>query len=423
MTPRAYVLGDFHLGAGPKDPLEDFKDDGPFASFCEHIAGADTTLILNGDVIDFVQIPPFEVPAAAHLLWTEEASRIKLAAALAGHRGFFAGLAHLISRGTQIVYLLGNHDVDAVFPAVQAGLRAAIGAGDAQLRFGLTERYHGVHIEHGFQFTPENCPQDPTSFVHIGDDGKAYLERVWGTDFMLQFFNRLEASYPYADNVKPMLSLVWHGLKNGWIGGREVVRMLVFLKRRGLPWKAIASGTLADPGPLQPAAVATSFDDPQWQAMLAARAREPGFVAEMKAAAAELDRAELARVVHPSMVEIAAPTLGKSAAPPTLGLFGGDREERAAHDRLSAAGVTGVVFGHTHDLVNGALDGCLYNHGTWLPALDLKSPVVKAKIDVHGLTKDMLADASLYRVDRCGVRLDPDPPNRTRMRIITAGDP
>lgn len=421
MTLRAYVLGDCHLGAGPHDPLEDFRDDAEFAAFCDRITGGGTTLILNGDIIDFAQIPPFDVPPQAHLLWTEDAARIKLAAALTGHRDFFRGLEQLIQGGSEIVYLAGNHDLETQFPRIQTDLRAAIGASESQLRFGLTERYHGVHIEHGFQFTPENCPHDPTAFILRGPDGKDYVERVWGTDFMLQFYNPLELEYPYADNVKPMLSLVWYGLKNRWIGGRELLRMLVFLKRRGVPWGALASATLGPTPELEPRVLAKSFEDPAWRAVVGERIKDPAFAAEIKAAAAELDADELARALHPSVIEVLPASLGPP--PKTLGLFREDRELRAGHDRLATEGVTGVVFGHTHDLVNAELDGCLYNHGTWLPALDLKSADVRAKIDAHGLTKDMLADPSLYRVDRCVVRLDPDPPRRTRMQIVTADKP
>jgi UDP-2,3-diacylglucosamine pyrophosphatase LpxH len=424
MTTRAYVMGDFHLGGGPTDPLEDFHDDAAFARFCERVAGPDVTLILNGDVIDFVQIPPFDVPDAAHLLWEVEASKRKLATALVGHREFFAALAGLIQRGGTVIYTVGNHDLDVGFREVQDGLRAAVGADDSQLRFVIgAARYHGIHVEHGFQFTPENCPQDPVAFIHPGPGGKLYLERVWGTDFMLQFFNQLETSFPYADNVKPMLSLVWHGLKNGWIGGREVVRMLVFLKRRGVPWGAVAGATLAAPEPFDPGTVADSFEDAAWQEVIANRAGDPGFAAEMRAAAAELDRTELSRVVHDSVATVDAPVLGRAPESTTLGLFRKDREERAALDRLKTKGVTGVVFGHTHSLVVNGLDGRWLNHGTWLPSLDLDSPKVKARIDANGVTQDMLADHGLYKVERCAVRLDPDPPNATRMRIVPVEDP
>ena len=99
MTQRAYVVGDLHLGAGPGDPLEDFFDDQPFKDFCGRIVSADTTLFLNGDIIDFAQIAPFDTPRDSHLLWTEESSRKKLETAITAHATFFAGLREFMANG------------------------------------------------------------------------------------------------------------------------------------------------------------------------------------------------------------------------------------------------------------------------------------------------------------------------------------
>jgi UDP-2,3-diacylglucosamine pyrophosphatase LpxH len=425
MTQRAYVVGDLHLGAGPGDPLEDFFDDQPFKDFCGRIVSADTTLFLNGDIIDFAQIAPFDTPRDSHLLWTEESSRKKLETAITAHATFFAGLREFMANGGRVVYLVGNHDLDVFWPSIQQRLREVVRADDRQLAFTIgAARYEGVHIEHGFQFTPENCPDDVNDFVHTGADGRQYLERVWGTDFMLQFFNDLERTHPYADNIKPMLALLWHGLRKGWVGGRELLRVLLFLKRSGVPWRGIGSAVLDGPAPpLDPGAVATSFTDPEWQEVVAERVSDPVFLAEMQAAHASLDVCERARVLSSAPAEVVAPRIGESDASATLGLFRDGREERAARDRLKADGITTVVFGHTHEIVDGTLGGCLYNYGTWLPSLDLKSPLVKAKIKASGITKAMLADPSLYRVDRWVVRIDPMPPHRTQAKLVTAEEP
>ena len=38
--------------------------------------------------------------------------------------------------------------------------------------------------------------------------GAALIERVWGTDFLLGFFNDIEHEYPFAGRVKPRRRLV-----------------------------------------------------------------------------------------------------------------------------------------------------------------------------------------------------------------------
>ena len=441
MSPRAYVVGDLHLGAGPGDPLEDFFDDDVFARFCERIADPDTTLILNGDIIDFAQIAPFDTPKQAYLLWPEPASLQKLEVALAAHAGFFAGLRTFLARGGHVRFIVGNHDLDMVWPKVQVRMWQALGEPPPErLAYDMgAHRFHGVHVEHGFEFTPENCPRDPRAFCYPGPDGQLYLERVWGTDFMLQFYNQLEREHPYADNVKPMMTVAWHGLRKGWIGGRAVVRMLLFLKGRlgqpgvsTLPWAGLAGAALAEPPPLTPAAAANAFDDPAWrQAVLdRARAEPAAFKAELDAAVAELERDERHVATAPKKVEAVDPRAGGDGAGGTgaaggasLGLFREDRELRAARDRLAQPGVTHVVFGHTHSVVDGELDGQLFNYGTWLPSLDLASPHVREKIARDGITLELLKDHRLYKVDRRVVRIDADPRYAAKVRLVTDDAP
>lgn len=427
MAERGYVIGDLHLGAGRSDPLEDFQDDARFAKFCERIASPETTLILNGDIIDFAQIPPFDIPKDAHLLWTEEASLEKLETALGAHPDFFGALARLLAEGARVHFLIGNHDLDMVWSKVQERMAAALGRPPRE-RLSFTvgaSVFHGVHIEHGHHFTPENCPREPARFVHEGPGGKVFLERVWGTDFMLQFYNQLEREYPFADNVKPMLAIVWHGLRNGWVGGREFLRLFVFLKKRGLPWSGLASAVLDAPKQLTPSAAAAAFDDPVWKSVVLERARsDTSFATELQKELALLTPSERAIAAAPEKVEVVAPALvADPSAGATLGIFREDRELRAARERLAAPGVTHVVFGHTHAAVDGALDKRLFNYGTWLKKLDLESEEVKAKIRHDGLTLDMLKDDRLYTVERRAVRIDPNPRGTSQVRLVSDDEP
>lgn len=429
MSQRGYVIGDLHLGAGPDDPLEDFRDDEAFADLCARIADPDTTLILNGDIIDFAQIPPFDVPKPAHLLWPESASLTKARAALGAHPGFFAGLRGFLGKGGRIRWLIGNHDLDMVWPAVQGCIAEALGAPPAdRLAFvvGATELC-GVHVEHGHHFTSENCPRVPLEFVHPGPDDVPHLERVWGTDFMLQFYNQLERDYPFADNVKPMLTVVWHGLRQRWIGGRELGRLFLFLRRRGLPWRSLLSATLDDVKPLTAASAAGSFDDAAWKQAVLERARtDATFVAELNQAIAELEPQEQRLATQREPIEAVDPHLGLGGEPApsaTLGVFRESREIRAAEERLARPGITHVVFGHTHIAVDGELGGKLYNYGTWLPALDLRAEHVRARIAAEGISLDILRDPTLYKVERRLVRIDGEPGSDARVRMVFADDP
>ena len=85
-------------------------------------------------------------------------------------------------------------------------------------------------------------------------------------------------------------------------------------------------------------------------------------------------------------------------------LFREDRELRAAEDRLKNFGIHHVIFGHTHVILNAALDGALFNSGTWMPHL-LNSETTKEKVEQQGIMLVMLADMSLYVVDRLAVHI------------------
>src|SRR5262249_30738353 len=153
----------------------------------------DTTLIINGDFIDFPQIPPYQVPEPSYLLWTEEASLEKFRAASKAHEECFKALGRFLAADGKLQIVIGNHDLDLAWPKVQQEFCKLVGmSSNDRLSFTVGNTvYEGVWIEHGHSFTPENCPRDPLNFIHTWNEHN-YLERVWGTDFMLQFYNGLE---------------------------------------------------------------------------------------------------------------------------------------------------------------------------------------------------------------------------------------
>src|SRR5262249_18123825 len=284
----------------------------------------------------------------------------------------------------------------------------------------------GVVIENGHSCTPENCPKDAASFVHTWTDAgghtRDYLERVWGTDFMLSFYNDLERKYAFADNVKPMASVMFHGLRAGWVGGRELVRLVVFLKRRGVPWRGLASSILDDAPPPVANDVLVGIAEDAWRGAVIQRVTDdPEFVSQVEHALAErpAEDQQLMAEAEPAAIEIEDPDLAHERGGAVLGLFRDAREERAARSWLKMGSITAVVFGHTHVIVDGGLDGCLYNPGTWIPHLALQTPAVREKIKAHGLTLDMLNDKSLYVTERRAVHLVPDGNNRTKVKLLS----
>ena len=212
--------------------------------------------------------------------------------------------------------------------------------------------------------------------------------------------------------------MLYHGLRNRWVGAREIVRLVLFLKRRGILLKAIASAVL---GPEEPdfSDVITTFGEDKWQDMLTQCFNEdPNFLTEVGVEVRRLPRNERAIIAIPKKIEVGAQVSIEERQEATLGLFREARELRAARARFAEPGVTHVIYGHTHEAVDGGLEGRLFNPGTWLPRLNLSSPVVKAKIQANGLTLDMLQDPTLYVADRKVVHIVPDPPRAAKVQLI-----
>ncbi len=425
MVEQAFVISDLHLGGGAAEPeLESFLQDAELAAFIDSLPTAGTTLFINGDFVDFLKIPPYEVPDPDHLLWTEEASLAKIRAAVTAHPVCFDALARFAAEG-KLRILVGNHDLDLAWPGVQDAVRGTLGDPAAdRLRFTIgAETYHGVHIEHGHAFTAENSPDDPESFIHRWPAAEApapelYLERVWGADFVLSVVNHLEREFPFADKVKPRLTLVYYGLRNGWVSGRQLVRLLLFLKRRKVPREILFSAVAAAPEP-DFQSVVDSFGSAPWRSAIRDRGlAEPRFSDQVEAAIRDLspaDRQILARRVE---IDVGAPQPAEASEVRALGLIRDRREVRAARDRLARPGVTHVVFGHTHGAVDGELDGALYNPGSWVPHLNLRSPDVRQKVERDGVTTEVLQDRSLWRVERRAVHIRPDSAYRARVELI-----
>jgi UDP-2,3-diacylglucosamine pyrophosphatase LpxH len=415
-----------HLGHGSEDPkLEDFKQDAEFRCFVDAIAEPDTTLIINGDFVDFAQIPPYDVPPPSHLLWTEDASLKKLEAALTAHADCFDSLKRFVSKGARLRVVIGNHDLDLAWEKVQARLREYLAAppGD-HLCFVIGHTiYEGVWIEHGHEFTPENSPVDPKNFIHDWN-GRRYLERVWGTDFMLRFYNDVERHFSYADKVKPTIAVICYGLRKRLVGFREFLHLVLFLKQRGLPLGAAISALSKD-SPEEIRFEEIRFDnlarelgDSEWMKLAADIGDDETSDHDFKAAVGTLSSEEKAVLAAPASLELSGTGVDAlSELGAEKGIFK-DREEAAAKERLAEPGVTHVVFGHTHRVVDGALKGHLFNPGTWIPRLNLRSPEVRAKIHQQGLTEAMLNDDSLFRADRLAVEIVPESTYQAHVKLI-----
>ncbi len=242
------VISDLHLSEGRSNETkqfskhEDFFFDESFYRFLVYLNRKSQDyqkkwrLIINGDMIDFLQIAPpaknepidFDVSEREKKfgLGTEAAKTVwKLKKIMNGHWRFFEALANFLNQDHHVVIIPGNHDIEFVYADIHQAFRN-------ELRNYLTEKpassnfvsnleflpwfYHEpglVFIEHGHQYDPLNsfdfylCP-----FRTVAD--KVMLDLPSGSFFVRYFFNQIENLNPFADNIKPVSKYMRWALRN-----------------------------------------------------------------------------------------------------------------------------------------------------------------------------------------------------------------
>jgi UDP-2,3-diacylglucosamine pyrophosphatase LpxH len=215
-------------------------------------------LVLNGDIFDFLQVTSLpkegdelyevrgvrthaELSANERLygLGTRQPEIIwKLKRIYRGHRLFFQALAWFLAHpGNQIIWLKGNHDIEIFWPGVQMALRRILRHAYATWRGGspqsdpyahlpydptlptdLSDEYLAQAIafppsflyeaglfyaEHGCQYESANAFQNFENPILPGED-QFLVELPTGSLFVRYFFNKVEETHPFADNIKPV---------------------------------------------------------------------------------------------------------------------------------------------------------------------------------------------------------------------------
>jgi UDP-2,3-diacylglucosamine pyrophosphatase LpxH len=278
---RGYlVLSDFHLGEGRDpatgrvSPREDFFFDHEFSVFVDAYldetvwGGLQWTLILNGDLMDFLQVT--DAPATGEwradprygLKAGRRESCWKLRRIADGHEEFFDALARFAAR-FPVVIIAGNHDVELTYPEVQQTLREVVcsrlsppQAEAAARHLQIKDWFHFdglVYVEHGHRFDSLNSflyPLDPR-LPHIRGRSEEDLDDVelpLGSLFVRYLFNQVETASPFADNIKPATRFIrwfvfrhpWRALHFFFSDGREMMRRIRRNSRR-LPARAYRS--------------------------------------------------------------------------------------------------------------------------------------------------------------------------------------
>ncbi len=413
------ILSDLHLGAGffgGANPLEDFRHDQQFHEFIlalrdeSESAGRPMDLIINGDFIEFLQVPAVPVseydpravyPEEAYRTTTEADSVLRTDLVIAGHRPVFEGLAAFLSERPRrtVTVIKGNHDVPLHWPGVQERIRQALGAtGPRASLLTFAERFilrDGVYVEHGNQYgDPLNSLDDFENPVDPRHPDR--LKMPIGSRFVIEFFNHVESEKWWVDAVKPITALIAYGMV---LETTFALRALAILLTAipGMIFRPFAAGQ-GEPSPLDAVRadnveeVARRYaGDPDFRRAVdaaldaylgsigpvspTARAGEgekgytpPGARAENLAGVRRAIRHFRTRIFRlcrrVARTERAQPALLETGQRISRGFS--DNLVKVAQQIIQQRGVSLVVFGHTHEARLEILQGGVYaNSGTW----------------------------------------------------------
>ena len=462
MNPVVYLISDLHLGPGRDaaigewNVLEDFQFDDALVAFLAHLSAAHREpieLIIAGDFIDYPQIlPDLGLTSPSNDLGTTEQESVERTLVIlgqrpeiaSGHPAVFAALRQFMSDGHSVTIMIGNHDIDLLWPEVWRLIFDAIyppGTAGKLIRepysrtYGTTERGR-IYVEHGHERDIQNCFGDQMTQPFAYDrQGVKRLKRCWGTLFVDKVYNRLERDRWFIDNVKPISRVIKLGLANDFPFTATALALIAkFFLTSGASLHVISGGVLSGEvesksAPIPPELrtgemVVDTIADPELRAALEQRMADPAFQAAFEGEVQQFEEREWQAIAdgapyQPKLDQVA----GEPEAKAVLGDEAEDAYRTAAREVLEGdPRIAAVIMGHTHDPIDGLtspvyLSGnrtaYYYNSGTWTWRLRNRP---------SGYTWQEIADAANYVSSFTYLRLDSDAQGAYRVTMRNWSD-
>ncbi len=181
---RHLILSDLHLSAGCT--YQDATTEAQVAAFVRQQAAdpQPLELVFAGDTFEFLQVLPAAVDSR---VWSEATATARISAIIHAHANFVEAMGQFLKHPDhRATFLIGNHDFELHYGAVQRALRAACAADATQLRIATSYRAPELAVVHGNQYEPWD------GFVHFGGITEPF-EEVRGTQLVRRLLNPLKA--------------------------------------------------------------------------------------------------------------------------------------------------------------------------------------------------------------------------------------
>jgi UDP-2,3-diacylglucosamine pyrophosphatase LpxH len=374
---RTLIISDLHLGNG--GPYDSFAGEEALPAFIDRYAKEPTRILVNGDGVDFLMNEePLELD-------TDRA--VAQARAIAAYRGsavVLESFGRALAAGCEVVFRLGNHDVELALPEVQEVLRAALKQPPeiaAKLQFELGDKPAIVDVGGARVLVTHGEHNDPWNQVHNYQDlvSKSKNFRFApGSELVKKLLNRLtfEHNLRFANLLKPDFQ---GGTLTALAVAPMAMRLLLGGSTASILWQLFRKMNAP-----------ASFDDQEEDLGLADRVAEAGLTEEETEALeavlgdgassfAEDDedgpltraRVKLARTglnLYAKFQRGVTARAGETffALEPTPDEW---KEARRLGDKFN---VGAVIIGHTHAARWGHKEDLIFvNTGTWISIMEL----------------------------------------------------
>jgi UDP-2,3-diacylglucosamine pyrophosphatase LpxH len=197
MNQKLFFISDIEMGRG--DVTDDFNDDELLTGFLETIASnPKTVLVLNGDIFDFLKMNYKD--SYPHYI-TEEISLWKLGEAFKAHPKVLKTLqAFTKDKTNHIHFIIGNHDADLAWPAVQQKLIDTLDSKNP-ITFGFKYETPDIHAEHGHLQDPLFANNINNPIINL--KGKKILNMAWGAYVCARHLVGLKRKFPKEEQFFP----------------------------------------------------------------------------------------------------------------------------------------------------------------------------------------------------------------------------
>ncbi|MFT4975098.1 MAG: hypothetical protein ACI8S6_000985 [Myxococcota bacterium] len=202
------AISDIEMGSG--GPMDDFPHDEFLADLIRGYAEAaydklGVTLIFNGDTFDLLKTSLYGV---FHRHITAALAVEKFTRIADAHPSFFEALRDFLDTSpgqNAVVFVVGNHDLELLFPEVQDCIRQRIGAPGISFP-GFAIDIGNVRVEHGSQGDPMFRMDERVPFVLL--NGEKILNLPWGCTSVIDVALPLQPYLYPLDRVKPRKQLL-----------------------------------------------------------------------------------------------------------------------------------------------------------------------------------------------------------------------